>query len=430
MHSSKELSIFYNFLNELWPTEIFLFYLKCRKAIVQIKLGDNYKGELELQQVKLSQSEVVSVAVKMFNGLASATSIVQKLTARLLDSDFTDVVPGNVLLVNLIEIYYERMSQKVCVGKGIGNGRGNVGVNGVNGANGASGASGACGAHGNNAANGNNGTNGAKNSVDKPKLPPRKESNGFDIMKYGKHVSGPKKISTQENSFYIDEELHSATVEASPPSNEKPVFYRISNTFDNFSEELSFCRDELEKTVIEKDKLKEALEETVEFCDSLSYEHDLLLIQNSKLKKLLSIVTDKLIRIDQDAINDIDFTDVLDDPCVDFKPTGILKEKKNAKTEKGRQHYLDLPFSENAGKDMGKKKVPATPKFSASQNEFEEDVLVCCEDYLPSQAGLLNMSKGDKIKKISELDDWFFGENLENGTRGFFPPASIRTNKN
>ena len=417
MHSSKELSIFYNFLNELWPAEIFLFYLKCRKAIVQIKLGDNYKGELDLPQVKLSQSEVVSVAVKMFNGLVSATSIVQRLTARLLDSDFTDVVPGNVLLVNLIELYYERFSQRISLGKGAVNGGVSAGSNRTNGTNSA---------NGTNGANANNSVNGIKGTQDKPKPPPRKENNGFDIMKYGKHANGPKKMSTQENSFYIDEELHSATVEASPPSNEKPVFYRISNTFDNFSEELGFCRDELEKTVIEKDRLKEALEETVEFCDSLSYEHDLLLIQNSKLKKLLSIVTDKLIRIDQDAINDIDFTDVLDDPCVDFKPTGILKEKKNGKTEKGRQHYLDLPFSENAGKDMGKKKVPATPKFSANQNEFEDDVLLCCEDYLPSQAGLLNMSKGDKIKKISELDDWFFGENLENGTRGFFPPASIR----
>ena len=384
MSTQRELLIFYNFLNDHWPLELFLFYIKCRKSLVQIKLGDNYKGEIELQQVKLSQSEVVSVAAKMFNGLVSATSIVQRLTIRLLNSDFTDEVPGNVLLVMLVEEYFEIRNKKINAG------------------------------------------NGAKTVQAKPKLPPRKESNGFDIMKYGKHANGPKRIGTRENSFYIDEELHGATVEASPPSNEKPVFYRISNNFDSSAEELGICRDELEKVVMEKDRLKEALEETVEFCDSLSYEHDLILIQNSKLKKLLSIVTDKLIRIDQDAINDIDFTDVLEDPCVDFKPTGILKEKKNGKTEKGKKHYLDLPFSEHAGKDMGKKKIPVSPKFSASQNEFEDDILVCCENYLPSQAGLLNMNKGDKIKKISELDDWFFGENLENGSRGFFPPSSIK----
>ena len=384
MSTNKELLIFYNFLNDTWPLELFLFYIKCRKSIVQIKLGDNYKGEVELQQVKLSQSEVVSVAVKMFNGLVSATSIVQRLTIRILNSDYTGEVPGNILLVMVVEEYFEMRNKK------------------------------------------NNAGSGPKIVQAKPRLPPRKENNGFDIMKYGKHANEPKKTGTRETSFYIDEELHGATVEASPPSNEKPVFYRISNTFDSSAEELGFCRDELEKVVVEKDRLKEALEETVKFCDSLSYEHDLILIQNSKLKKLLSIVTDKLIRIDQDAINDIDFTDVLEDPCVDFKPTGILKEKKNGKIEKGKKHYLDLPFSENAGKDMGKKKIPVSPKFSASQNEFEDDVLMCCESYLPSQAGLLNMSKGDKIKKISELDDWFFGENLENGSRGFFPPSSIK----
>lgn len=350
---------------------------------MQIKLGDNFKAETELQGLKLNQTEWVSVAVRMFTGLLKPTISVQRVTKRLLDSDYTDEVPGNVLLVHIVEEYSTNLCKKPQV-----NGK----------------------------------TNG---QLAKPKPPPRKTGD-FDIMKYGKHVVGPKKLGTRENSFYIDEELHSATVEASPPSTEKPVFYRISNSFDNHSEELHRCREELEKVVTDKDKLKEALEETVEFCDSVSYEHDLLLIQNSKLKKLLSIVTDKLIRIDQDAINDIDFSDVLEDPCVEFKPTGILKEKKNGKSQKSKEHYLDLPFSENAGKDIGKKKVPATPKFSVAQNEFEEDVLVCSEDYLPSQAGLLNMKKGERIKKISELDDWFFGENLENGTRGFFPPTSIR----
>jgi hypothetical protein len=352
---------------------------------MQIKLGDNIKGESDLQSLKLSQTEWVSVASKMFTGVLKPTSIVPKITKRLLDSDFTDEVPGNVLLVHIVEEYSENLKKPA--------------------------------------------VNGNKAPTARPKPPPRKEINGFDLMKYGKHVTGPKKTSTRETSFYVDEELHSATVEASPPSTEKPVFYRISSTFESHSEELHHLRDDLERTVIEKDRLKEALEETVEFCDSLSYEHDLLLIQNSKLKKLLSIVTDKLIRIDQDSINEIDFTDVLDDPCVDFKPTGILKEKKNVKGDKNRQ-YLDLPFSESAGKDVGKKKVPATPKFSANSAEVDVDVLVCCEDYLPSQAGLLNMNKGDKIKKISELDDWFFGENLENGTRGFFPPASISFQEN
>ncbi|OMJ84897.1 hypothetical protein SteCoe_13879 [Stentor coeruleus] len=383
MKSSKELLHFYNFLNGIWENDLFLFYLKSRKAIIQIKLGDNFKAETDLQSLSLNQNEWVNVVMKLFTGVAKPTSCVQKITKRLLDDDFTDEVPGNVLLVDFVEEYYDSLIRK------------------------------------------NAGKLQSK-THDKPKLPPRQGKVSFDIMKYGKHVQN-KKPSTRENSYIIDEELHMATVEESPPTNEKPVFYKISTSYDNHSDELYHCQQELQKTVCEKDRIKEALEETVDFCDSVSYEHDLLLIQNSKLKKLLSIVTDKLIRIDQDAINDIDFSDVLDDPCIDFKPTGILKEKTNGKGkyEKGRQNFLDLPYSEAAGKDMQKKKVPATPKFSATTNEFEEEVIICAEEYMPSQPGLLNMKKGDRVKKISELDDWFFGENLETGTRGFFPPSNI-----
>ena len=315
------------------------------------------------------------------------TTCVQKITKRLLDADLSNEIPANLLLVHLVE-EYQSSFKKPSIKQPV-----------------------------------------QIKQVEKPRLPPRQNNADFDIMKYGKHSAIPKKQSTRENSFIVDEELHCATVEESPPSSEKPMFYRISNTFDKtHSEELIQCENELQKIIEEKDKIKEALEETVDFCDSVSYEHDLLLIQNSKLKKLLSIVTDKLIRIDQDAINDIDFSDVLDDPCMDFKPTGILKENKNGKGkyEKNRHNLLNLPFSETAGREIHKKKIPATPKFSETSNEFDADIFVCCDNYIPSQPGLLNMKKGDKIKKISELDDWYFGENLGNKTRGFFPPGNIR----
>ena len=387
MRSNKDLQIFYNFLNEIWSNELFKFYLRCRKSILQIKLGDSYKAETEIQSLMLNQSEWVSLTLKMFSGLLKPTTCVQKITKKLLDADYdyTSEVPGNVLLVNLVEEYrlsfYSQTDPK----------------------------------------------NNKEKLHEKPKPPPRSEKVEFDIMKYGKNT-GTKKMGTRENSFNIDEELHSATVEESPLSYEKPMFYRISNASDHHSEELIQCQQELQRVIAKKDEIKEALEETVDFCDSVSYEHDLLLIQNSKLKKLLSIVTDKLIRIDQEAINDIDFSDVLDDPCMDFKPTGILKEKSSngkGRYDAYRNNYLDLPFSETAGKDIQKKKVPATPKFSEGTTEFDADSMVCCEDYLPSQPGLLNMKKGDVIKKISELDDWFFGENTQSGTRGFFPPSSV-----
>jgi Variant SH3 domain len=381
MKTNKDLLIFYNFLNEIWDLELFSFYLRCRKSMIQIKLGDNFKGDADLCSLSLTQTEWVNVAVKMFVGVMKPTTCVQRITSRLLNSEFTNEVPANLLLVELIEEY-------VLI-------------------------------------NTKNTPKTLSKTPDKPKPPPRQSKVDFDIMKYGNHGNNKKTI-TRENSF-LDEELNSATVEESPPSSEKPVFYSLANGYDNHSEE-NFFQQEIQRIVSEKDKIKEALEETIDFCDSVSYEHDLLLIQNSKLKKLLSVVTDKLIRIDQDAINDIDFSDVLDDPCMDFKPTGILKEKKNGqgKFEKNRHNLLDLPFSETAGREINRKKVPATPKFSVSSNDFEDDIFFCIEDYLPSQPGLLNIKKGDRIKKISELDDWYFGENTQNGTRGFFPPNNIR----
>ena len=405
MKTNKDLLLFYNFLNETWDLQLFQFYLRCRKGIMQIKLGDNFKAEAELVSLSLSQSEWVSVAVKLFTGLVKPTTCVQRITKRLLDADFTGDVPANALLIHLVEEYQETFKQTAKTLTESTNrekvSERNVGLAKVS----------------SSIKNGN-----------RPVMPPRQNKVDFDIMKYGKYSSNLKKTSTGENSFIMDEELHGATVEESPLSSAKPMFYKISNVYENHSEELAQCQYELQKVVAEKDKIKEALEETVEFCDSVSYEHDLLLIQNSKLKKLLSIVTDKLIRMDQDAINDIDFSDILDDPCLDFKPTGILKEKKNrkGKFEKNRHNLLDLPFSESAGRDIGKKKIPATPKFSVGGNEFEEDLYICGEEYIPSQAGLLNMNKGDKIKKISELDDWYFGENLRTGSRGFFPPGNIR----
>lgn len=207
---------------------------------------------------------------------------------------------------------------------------------------------------------------------------------------------------------------------------------------EDFPEEIKEYKRELEQVVQERDHIKEALDETIEFCDTVSYEHDLLLIQNRKLKKILSLVTDKLIRIDSKLIKDIDFSEIINDPCKDFKPTGILDEKQenehNKNTNATNEDFeipepigrgFDMPFSENAGKNINKKNVPFTPKFTLSNEEFDETAFKCVKDHTPTQAGFLSMSKGDVIKKISELDEWYFGENLSSGARGFFTPDLV-----
>ena len=81
---------------------------------------------------------------------------------------------------------------------------------------------------------------------------------------------------------------------------------------------------------MERDKALETLSESIAYSDDIAYEHDLLLLQNAKLKKKFSEVVDALIKVNPDAIQEIDFEDVLQDPCRGIKLTGILKDTENA----------------------------------------------------------------------------------------------------
>jgi len=62
---------------------------------------------------------------------------------------------------------------------------------------------------------------------------------------------------------------------------------------------------------MERDKALETLSESIAYSDDIAYEHDLLLLQNAKLKKKFSEVVDALIKVNPDAIQEIDFEDVL-----------------------------------------------------------------------------------------------------------------------
>lgn len=159
------------------------------------------------------------------------------------------------------------------------------------------------------------------------------------------------------------------------------------------------------------------MEETIEFCDTVSYEHDVLLIQNAKIKQVLSLVTDKLIRIDPNLIDDIDFNDVLNDPCSSYKPTGILKEKgiedpmAIQSEEESPQKYppTEMPFSVSAGENIGK------------SHDFYRAVI----DFNAQHPSILALNQGDIIKKTSEVDEYYYGQNLRTGTQGFFDPQVV-----
>ena len=91
-------------------------------------------------------------------------------------------------------------------------------------------------------------------------------------------------------------------------------------------------------------------------------------------------------KLDPQALDEFDFSFIVDDPCKDFSQTGILK---------------DRPSERNS--------------------ECNTDLLESSVNYKPEHPGLLSINRGDKLQNISELDEWVFAENLDTGNRGFYP---------
>ncbi|CAG9323927.1 unnamed protein product [Blepharisma stoltei] len=427
-NESGEFLMLNNFLNENWNKETFLFYLKARKAIIQVKLGDSSKGTVELKDLMLGTNEWVSLVSKLFQETLKPTYCVQRMAARLVDADYSTEIPASVFIEFCVNEFREVKLKEI--NKSSMKKLNNVLL--------------------------------PSNGQNKPKLPARKNElpKNFNIMDYGKKqsktlakqpsVGSLKQIESVKNIEFsnkiVDEELEMATVEESPQSHEKPKYYSISMFSTDWEDQkreleadLEDCQRDLEEVIIERDRIKEALEETIEFCDTVSYEHDLLIIQNSKLKKILSFVTDKLIRVDSKLIADIDFSEILNDPCKEFKPTGILKEKRDSKSfipkfpevesyeEIENAQYDSKKKTSESDKENKRRNIPPTPKFTFENEEFPKEIYTTLVDYNPSQSGLLNMVKGDRIQKISEHEDWFFGENLQTGDKGFFPPNFVST---
>lgn len=54
---SGELGLFYKFLNDKLDLKVYLFYIRARKIIIQIKLGDNPRNETNLRDLKLATGE-------------------------------------------------------------------------------------------------------------------------------------------------------------------------------------------------------------------------------------------------------------------------------------------------------------------------------------------------------------------------------------
>ena len=157
--------------------------------------------------------------------------------------------------------------------------------------------------------------------------------------------------------MFYDEELAQARVDdstvevrikASPFNGFQPV-PEVGN-----STECAGLREEIEDLKAEQRQNQATVEELMSFCQRVSSQHDQLLAQNGKLKRLLSLVTDRLIRLDPKLIKDIDFSEVINDPCKEFAMmSGSPRESEMEVTVS----VQDMPFSATAGRDVKKREA-------------------------------------------------------------------------
>jgi hypothetical protein len=426
-------------------------------------LGDEPKKLPNPEKLMLKTGEYysdqwVALSSRVFADCYKPTNCVERITSRLMDEEYTDEIPASHFLECCVQEFLEMKDRQ-----GTTEGKGNK--------------------------------NKDVPSLDKmlyrrasrllnlpprdnkPKAPARSNKfqlpKNFNIMEYARNfkekepnpkvqniplktpekkqtVSAKKPAPIYKNTI-LDEELANAISEEDQSTIRSARFYSPedlpftpSTTNYDLKHEVETLREELEVSEREKIRLKEALEELIEYSDTVSYEHDMLLIQNKKIKKLLSNVTDKLIRYDRSALKDLSFSDVLNDPCRDFKPTGILQEQEEASSftnllsvEEDEELNSSPPSNFRRAVDMplmidpaqnNKKKPINTPKFTdgALSTFDEESEVLAIDSFKGTHANMLSMDAGDRIKIYTQVDNWYFGKNDRTGAKGFFSSECVR----
>ena len=243
-----------------------------------------------------------------------------------------------------------------------------------------------------------------------PQRPPRKAPATFDILAFGKSRFQEPRSKTPV--FDTDEELFRAsTDEEATRASQLPR--KIASASPFTSGEVERLRDENDYLLDKASKTEAALEESIAFCDQVSVEHDLLMQQNSKLKRFLSVVTDRLVRANPALLKDLDFSEVLNDPCKDFKTTGILKQLEEP------EERLEMPLQQS----------PPSPSFSPKHfiggDLEEDDILVAILPNSSTHPKMLSFAAGARILKLGEAQGWLLGEELGSGRRGYFPPTCV-----
>jgi hypothetical protein len=394
-----ELSLIWRYSNDFESQDEFAFYLKviyiqARKLVTQLKVGDNPKASVLMKNLSLKTDEWVNIVSLIFNSEYKPTACVERISHRLLESEYTTEIPAIVLLKTCMSEYEDIKSKS----KAASSHRRNSSTSTV--------------------------YKRIEDLLDKKNqqrpLPIPNQKNKYklpqdwDIMSYAKRKR-PMFHSNRKMRLLDDEELANATVDKSPHRRPQTVHYYQVNTQEDSADEdpwhsgvtddLTPSRKEIEQLTSERDRLREALEETIEFCDAVSYEHDLLLTQNVKIKRVLSLVTDKLIRMNPKLLYDIDFGDVINDPCSEFQPTGILKETlgydtpKEVELENRPRQIDDHAYFSLSGKEENL----LSDSFSQYQTPKQEKTRVAVSQ--------------DSVQNLIPLSEQLYGTEVDRGNK-------------
>jgi hypothetical protein len=354
-----------------------------------VAVGDQLEG-VQLDQVRVQARDWVRLSAELFTPVYSPTTAVQRISERLLSSDASEEVPALAFLKACVDEFAAARSSQATKAKRKPTTEPLAKLFYKR-------------------------PSGLLNLPPRalpslPQRPPRKAPASFDILAFGKSRFQEPRIKAPV--FDTDEELfHASTDEEAVRASQLPR--KITPTAPFEPGEFERLRDENDYLLDKAAKTEAALEESISFCDQIAIEHDLLMQQNSKLKRLLSVVTDRLVRASPALLKDLDFSEVLNDPCKDFKATGILKQLEEP------EESLELPLQHS----------PPSPSFSPKHfiggDTEDDDILVAILPNSSTHPKMLSFAAGARILKLGEAQGWLLGEDLGTGRRGYFPPTCV-----
>jgi hypothetical protein len=167
---------------------------------------------------------------------------------------------------------------------------------------------------------------------------------------------------------------------------------QISKELEHYKGETARLKIRIEGLEKEKQSLEGILSDTVKLSDSLVAKCDELSKENTKLKLLIAEGTKES-------------TDT----------------REGSETELRSQDSKESLDSHPPTPQFSKERKTPSPTFQEGEGELYKAIT----DYVGDHPDLLSMRSGDLIWTTSELEGWLYGENINSGAVGLFPPEVV-----